>query len=119
MGFGLKLEQVERIAPKEPIQSLQLPSSRLRVNALSSFLRKLIPARYRPIGYLLHLTRTRTNRCIRHGPFAGMRFVNDAVGSAYIPKLLGTYENELVAQVERICSLKPDLIIDIGAAEGY
>jgi predicted RNA methylase len=45
--------------------------------------------------------------------------VEDSVGSAYIPKLLGIYENELAAQVEEICRRKPGLIVDIGAAEGY
>jgi hypothetical protein len=84
-----------------------------------STIKSLIPARYRPIGYLLHLTRTRTQGRVRCGPFAGVRYVDDSVGSAYIPKLLGIYENELVAEVETICQSKPALIVDIGAAEGY
>jgi hypothetical protein len=45
--------------------------------------------------------------------------VEDSVGSSYIPKLLGIYESELAAEVEGMCSRMPDLIIDIGAAEGY
>jgi hypothetical protein len=45
--------------------------------------------------------------------------VEDSIGSAYIPKLLGIYESELAEEVESICSRKPDLIVDIGAAEGY
>jgi hypothetical protein len=89
------------------------------VKAVASFLRKLIPARYRPIGYLQHLAQTRTNRRVRSGPFAGLRYLDDSIGSAYIPKLLGIYESELEAAVESICSRKPDLILDIGAAEGY
>lgn len=89
------------------------------MKALASSLKSLIPARYRPIGYLLHLTRTRTERRVRSGPFAGVRYVEDSVGSAYIPKLLGIYENELAAEVESICRREPGLIVDIGAAEGY
>jgi hypothetical protein len=86
---------------------------------IGSFLKWLIPARYRPIGYLLHLTRTRTGCRVHSGSFVGMRYVADSIGSAYIPKLLGIYENELSAEVEDICRRKPGLIVDIGAAEGY
>ena len=89
------------------------------MKVMVSFLKWLIPARYRPIGYLIHLTRTRTDNRVRSGPFAGVRYVDDSVGSAYIPKLLGIYESELTAQVEIICRQKPGLIVDIGAAEGY
>jgi Met-10+ like-protein len=83
------------------------------------FIKQLVPARYRPIGYLLHLTRTRTACRVRSGPFAEVRYVDDSIGSCYIPKLLGIYENELTAPVESICQRKPALIVDIGAAEGY
>jgi hypothetical protein len=89
------------------------------MKAMVSFLKWLVPARFRPIGYLLHLTRTRTESRVQAGPFTGMRYVADSVGSAYIPKLLGIYENELTAEVESICQRKPGLIVDIGAAEGY
>ena len=89
------------------------------MKAINLFLKRLIPARYRPIGYLLHLTRSRTKGRVCSGPFAGVRYVEDAVGSAYIPKLLGIYESELAAEVEGICLRQPGLIVDIGAAEGY
>lgn len=82
-------------------------------------IKKVVPARYRPIGYLLHLTRVRTENRIRSGPFAGIRYLDDSVASAYIPKLLGIYESELAAEVENICRRGPGLIVDIGAAEGY
>jgi hypothetical protein len=48
-----------------------------------------------------------------------MRYVDGSVGSAYLPKLLGTYERELAHVIEEACSLRPELIIDLGAAEGY
>lgn len=50
------------------------------------------------------------------GPFKGMRYREPA---AYLPKLLGTYENELHEAVARIVALKPDVLINIGSAEGY
>lgn len=42
-----------------------------------------------------------------------------SVGSVYIPKLLGTYEREIAGVVEKICARQPELIVDVGAAEGY
>ena len=84
-----------------------------------SLIKRLVPARCRPIGYLLHLTRTRAGGRVCSGPFAGLRYGADSVGSCYIPKLLGIYESELAAEVEHICRRRPALIVDIGAAEGY
>lgn len=53
------------------------------------------------------------------GPFAGMKYIQGAVGSAYVPKLLGIYERELNSRIEQACALNFPLIVDIGAAEGY
>lgn len=86
---------------------------------LAKFLRWVIPARWRPIGYLENLVREKTGRRVVQGPFAGMRYIDHSYFSAYMPKLLGIYEKELNACVEAACDLKPDLIVDIGAAEGY
>jgi hypothetical protein len=41
------------------------------------------------------------------------------VGSVFFPKLLGSYEVECHAFVERICSRACDRIVNIGAGEGY
>lgn len=86
---------------------------------VGNLLRKLIPERFRPIGYLTHLARQRTGGAVRQGPFAGMRYIQDSQGSAYIPKLLGIYERELTPQVEALITRAPDLVVDVGAAEGY
>ena len=86
---------------------------------LASFLRRLIPERFRPIGYLTHLARARTGSTVVSGPFAGLKYGDVSQGSAYIPKLLGIYERELTPQVAEIVLLHPKLIVDIGAAEGY
>jgi hypothetical protein len=84
-----------------------------------STLRRVVPARYRPIGYLNDLAGRRTGRRVRSGPFVGMRYVDASVGSCFIPKLLGTYERELARKIGSICRRQPKLVIDIGAAEGY
>jgi len=86
---------------------------------IAKALRAIIPARFRPIGYLEHVVRSRTGGRIPKGPFAGMRYINNAFGSAYVPKLLGIYERELNHWIEHACALNFPLIIDIGAAEGY
>lgn len=56
---------------------------------------------------------------VRSGPFAGMRYLWYAAGSALLPKLAGTYEMELAPQVEAACRAEPDLVVDVGSAEGY
>lgn len=86
---------------------------------ITRLLRALLPARYRPVGYLEHLVRTRTGARVMSGPFQGMQYVHASSGSAFIPKLLGIYERELHACVESACSMDFPLIIDAGAAEGY
>ena len=53
------------------------------------------------------------------GPFAGMAYVPQATGSALMPKLLGSYEEELHNVIEQIMATNYTAIIDIGCAEGY
>lgn len=86
---------------------------------IGNLIRKIIPERWRPIGYLTHLTRKRTGCAVREGPFSGMRYIQVSQGSAYIPKLLGIYERELNLQIEAIIDREPRRVVDVGAAEGY
>lgn len=86
---------------------------------IANFIRRIIPKRFRPIGYLEHLVSSRTGGRVDKGPFAGMKYIHGAVGSAYVPKLLGIYERELNPRIEQACALNFPLIVDIGAAEGY
>jgi predicted O-methyltransferase YrrM len=86
---------------------------------IASIIRRAVPERFRPIGYLTHLVRERTNCQVRQGPFAAMHYVRDSIGSAYLPKLLGIYERELSQYIEAICAQRPSLIVDLGAGEGY
>jgi hypothetical protein len=54
------------------------------------------------------------------GPFAGLRYpVAISVGSRLFPKLLGTYESELHALIEKVCTSSYSRVLDIGCAEGY
>jgi len=57
---------------------------------------------------------------VRSGPFAGLRYPSEAsVGSTLLPKLLGSYEQELHGVVEQLDHAKYTAIVDIGCAEGY
>lgn len=58
-------------------------------------------------------------KVVQGGPFKGMQYVNQAVGSNYIHKLIGSYESILHSYIESLRSKHFDTIIDIGAAEGY
>ena len=86
---------------------------------LAELVRLAVPESLRPIGYLTLLVRERTVGRVRCGPFSGLHYPERAIGSAYLPKLLGTYERELAPVIEEVCSRRPSLIIDVGAAEGY
>lgn len=61
----------------------------------------------------------RYGRRVVAGPFEGLRYVDEAFCSGYTPKILGCYEAELQGEIERVLVANYELIIDIGAAEGY
>ena len=86
---------------------------------ITALMRRMVPARYRPIGYLTRLVRHRTGGQVQGGPFAGMRYPDRAIHSAYLPKLMGIYERELNHIIEEVCAWQPQVIVDLGAAEGY
>ena len=57
---------------------------------------------------------------VLHGVFTGMKYPEMAsVGSAFLPKLLGSYEKELQPLLEKICDNQYSEIVDVGCAEGY
>lgn len=79
---------------------------------------------------LLHQRAARENQIIEdifdgkyevhNGPFAGMKYINGSVGSALLPKLLGSYEEPIHPWIREIIeSKKYHQILDIGCAEGY
>ena len=53
------------------------------------------------------------------GPFAGMEYVTQSIGSAFVPKLLGCYEQELHGLLEPLLQKPYRRVINIGCAEGY
>ncbi len=61
------------------------------------------------------------NGCtVLYGPFAGTIYPLEAALSRHsIPKLLGTYEQELHDVIGAIRHRKYDVVVDIGSAEGY
>ncbi|MEQ1841590.1 MAG: hypothetical protein ABL994_14375 [Verrucomicrobiales bacterium] len=67
----------------------------------------------------LYVERLRSRGIVLGGPFKGMHYVSESVGSQFWPKLFGTYEcelHELFAQFDRE-NFKT--VVDVGAAEGY
>lgn len=86
---------------------------------ITSLLRRVIPAYWRPIGHLTSIVQQGTGQLVATGPFRGLRYPASSFFSAYLPKLLGIYERELAQSIEAACAEHPGLIIDIGAAEGY
>ncbi|MCB9819646.1 hypothetical protein H6789_03005 [Candidatus Nomurabacteria bacterium] len=58
-------------------------------------------------------------RVVQGGLFAGMHYVERAVGSNYLHKLIGSYESVLHPVIERLGTKYFDTIIDIGCAEGF
>ena len=72
--------------------------------------------RDRQLGKLVYES---TDGVVVGGPFAGLRYVDSAMGSSLGPKLLGTYEKELYPIVDQIVARGYQTIINIGAGEGY
>lgn len=58
---------------------------------------------------------------VQHGPFAGMTLPGRSSWSDddVLPRLIGCYEAELHPLIEDIIASTPDLVMNIGAAEGY
>lgn len=88
-------------------------------NFLQQIVPILIPNRLRPHVTLGPKISKITGNQVAVGPFKGMKYISDSVGSVFIPKILGTYELELAPLVEKLCQMSFDTVIDIGAAEGY
>jgi hypothetical protein len=53
------------------------------------------------------------------GPFEGMIYIEEAVGSCLLPKVAGSYEQETASIIEDAIARGPDVVVDVGAAEGY
>lgn len=55
------------------------------------------------------------------GPFAGLTYSDSGITDVdlFAPKLLGIFERELHASVERLIEDAPSQVVNIGAADGY
>lgn len=58
---------------------------------------------------------------VQSGPFAGMALADRTSwgDGDLLPKLLGCYETELHSTLTEIAATAPDLVVNVGAAEGY
>lgn len=57
---------------------------------------------------------------IQNGPFKGMKYIQNSSGSAFLPKILGSYEEPIQSWIKEVIeSKKYHNILDIGSAEGY
>ena len=59
------------------------------------------------------------NGKILSGPFKNMKYLAGAVGSSLGPKILGSYESELHPVIETFTKYSFDILVNVGAAEGY
>lgn len=61
-----------------------------------------------------------TRKRVQGGPFRGLQYVSArSPGSRLAPKLLGTYEWETHDILESALARQPDLIVNLGAGEGF
>jgi len=99
-----------------------------RTNKVKSLLRTAAPTIYQTLQdavterrtkYLVRKLTSEAGWVVQAGPFENMRYVPRAVGSALVPKLLGSYESELHPILEVIVKRQYEKIVDIGCAEGY
>ena len=56
---------------------------------------------------------------VQGGPFAGMEYLDTALNSGLLPKIVGCYESEIIPAVEEIVSRGYETVVDVGSAEGY
>jgi precorrin-6B methylase 2 len=60
------------------------------------------------------------DRTVIGGPFRGLKYASlKAAGSALLPKIIGSYEDELKPVMDQIFRETYERVIDVGCAEGY
>jgi hypothetical protein len=99
------------------------------MNVIKRVAKRAFPALYASlshrIGYPARYSRVaeavvgKYGRKVIEGPFAGMIYGEKVAGSAYTPKILGTYELEIQPWIKQIIQDDYQTIIDLGCAEGY
>src|SRR5687767_10642577 len=86
--------------------------------------RELDDARLDPGLWVARRVADELGLTVRSGPFAGLRYVERAVGAPHLAdclpaKLLGSYERELHLAIERMIQAGFSTIVNVGAADGY
>jgi len=69
--------------------------------------------------YLDTLARQYTKDRVIAGPFRGLVLPGESYASVYTPKLVGCYEKEVQFCIDEIIAWNPQILVDVGAAEGY
>jgi hypothetical protein len=104
-------EQAIKLATKRTLLALPLPLARGAVAAAGGL--GLLTPTFRTYARMGMPTR------VLSGPFRGMAYQPFACGSAWLPKILGTYELELHPTIAGLAGAPCDALVDVGAAEGY
>jgi len=56
---------------------------------------------------------------VQNGNFKEMKYINKSSGSAFLPKILGSYEEPIQNWIEEVIKKQYKKILNIGCAEGY
>jgi len=85
---------------------------------LARAIKEIVPLRRTQMMEQIVLAKTKA--IVQSGPFRGMQYISRShQHSAFPPKLLGTYERELSEPLEEAIGMQYDVVVDIGAGEGY
>jgi hypothetical protein len=91
--------------------------------AVPGFYRELVGwkwrRRHKEAAAVLDALRARHGLVVQAGPFTGTQYIDGAAGSHILPKLLGSYEEELHDVVNRAISRRHTTVVNIGCGEGY
>ena len=87
--------------------------------SIRSSIRRAVPRAARPGVFIQKITTVKTSGRVWSGPFSGMKYLDEAIGSAITPKLLGIYERELHEAISEVLKCQTGTVINIGAGEGY
>lgn len=89
-----------------------------RLEALEA---RLDHERLYPLEWVNRRVRDAFGNEVQAGPFAGLRYPDWAMTrvDGFAPKVLGTYELELRGMVEELVAGRPEVVVNVGAADGY
>lgn len=93
----------------------------LTLQLLSARSRRLIELQCKELG-LDELARSVSRQVgaqVATGPFKGMKLDYEALPVHSSPKLLGTYEKEIVRFIEDAISSDPSVVLNVGTSDGY